>query len=286
MRITVEQIKNRIRDLFAGKLPYRVQLLMAYVVVCVLAIIIVTAETVQALPEPTAETSAAPTQVTLPPNPYGAEDFAYDENGYLTCTAGESRLGIDVSSHQKDIDWQQVAQSGVEFAFVRIGYRGFTEGGLFPDEYAEYNLREAKAAGLEVGAYFYSQALNEAEAREEAEYCLEFLKDCELDLPLVYDWEYVSGSARTADMDSETLTACAKTFCETVEEAGYEPMVYFNRELDRTLYDLRALQAYPFWFALYSESMDYPYAFDIWQYTNTGTVPGIEGDVDLNLWLG
>lgn len=222
------------------------------------------------------------TSPTLAPNVYTAEDFTYD-GGYLACTAGDYALGIDVSSHQQEIDWQQVKDAGMEFVFVRIGYRGYCEGVLHIDELAAQNLAQAKAAGLQVGAYFYSQALNEKEALEEAELCLDFLEDYKLDLPVVFDWEYVSETARTANMDADTLTQCAQAFCKAVEDAGYEAMIYANTSQARDLYHMTRLQEYPFWLAMYSDTMDYPYRIDFWQYTETGSVPGITGNVDINL---
>lgn len=221
---------------------------------------------------------------SLPANPYGVEDFAY-ENGYLTCTAGEALLGVDVSAHQGEIDWQQVADAGMEFAMVRIGYRGYTSGGIYADEYAQDNLTGAKEAGLKVGAYFYSQALTPTEAALEAAYCISVLEEHEIDLPVVFDWEYVSAEARTGSMDAPTLLACARTFCQAMEDAGYEAMIYFNPTLAETLLDLQALEEYPFWLAMYSDKMTWPYAVEMWQYTASGSVPGISGDTDINLWF-
>ncbi len=221
---------------------------------------------------------------TVPANPYGPDDFIY-AGEYLTCAAGPSMLGVDVSSHQQDVDWEQVAEAGVEFAMVRIGYRGTTSGGTYYDEYADANLRGASAAGLKVGAYFFSQAVSPQEAQEEAETCISFLKDYDLDMPVVFDWEYVSEDARTANVDTVTLIASAKAFCQTMEEAGYEPMIYFNPDLASTRLDLRQLTDYPFWLAMYTDQMNYPHQVDMWQYTANGNVPGIAGDADLNLWL-
>lgn len=235
-------------------------------------------------PEETVPTeTTAPTAATLPTNPYSAEDFTYDENGFLTCACADTRLGIDVSDHQQEVDWQQVAEAGIEFAFIRIGYRGYSEGGIYADEYAARNIKGAQAAGLDAGVYFYSQALTPAEAEEEAAFCLEFLEDHDIQLPVVFDWEYVSAEARTGAMDRETLTACALAFCEKISAAGYTPMIYANPDIARNFLDLWQLQGYPFWLALYSDTMDYPYEMDYWQYTSTGTVPGIQGNVDINL---
>ena len=221
-----------------------------------------------------------------PENPYTAEDFEY-QNDYLTCTAGQSRLGVDVSSHQGAIDWQAAAASGVEFAMIRIGFRGYLEGEINEDPCARSNIEGAKAAGLDVGVYFFSQALTRQEAAREAAWAVTFLQNMELDLPLVFDWEHVeSAEARTAGLeDKALLTACAQSFCDVVRAAGYEPMVYFNVYQSRDLYDLTALQDYGFWIAQYTDGLDFPYAVDLWQYTESGEVPGIQGRVDIDLWL-
>ena len=224
---------------------------------------------------------------TLPPpesNPYGPEDFVY-AGDYLTCTAADSTLGVDVSEHQGEIDWNQVRDAGVEYAMIRLGYRGNTEGGLFEDPMAEQNLQGARDAGLKVGAYFYSQATTPAEAREEAEYSLKILDGMKLDYPLAFDWEYVDEEARTGDMDPITLTESTIAFCEEVEQAGYEPMVYFNQDLGGRMFLLEELTDYGFWLAMYTDEMNYPYRVDLWQYTQEGTVPGIPEPADINLQL-
>lgn len=236
----------------------------------------------EALEETAVTTIPAP---TLTPNPYTAEDFAYDEDGFLICISGESVPGIDVSSHQGTIDWTAVKEAGMEFAFIRVGYRGYNSGTIHADEMARQNLAGAKAAGMKIGAYFFSQAVTVDEAQAEASFALQMLEGTQLDLPLVYDWEYVSESARTGAVDSETLLACVRGFCDEVERAGYEPMVYFNQELAKTLLDLVEVAEYPFWFAMYSDRMTFPHKVDFWQYSDEGSVPGIEGNVDLNLYL-
>lgn len=216
------------------------------------------------------------------PNPYDPSDFA-TRSGYVTCTAGPVLRGIDVSEHQGKIDWEAVKDGGFDFAFVRIGYRGYTVGSIKTDDRALENLAGARAAGLDVGVYFYAQAVSPAEAAEEAAWCLDFLAGQDLDLPLVYDWEWVGPSARTGGMDKATLTECVTTFCNAIRDGGYDPMVYFNAHLSRDLLDLEALTAYPWWFAQYKDQLDFPYRVDVWQYTEKGTVPGIEGDVDIDL---
>ena len=215
-------------------------------------------------------------------NPLSPSDFR-TVNGYVTCTAVPTRRGVDVSQYQEEIDWQQVREAGFDFAFIRIGYRGNTSGELYEDELARQHLAGARAAGLDVGVYFYSQAISPEEAAGEAGWCLDFLGGEALELPVVYDWEWAGSGTRTANMDRRTLTECAKVFCSAIEEAGYRSMLYFNSHVSRDLLELQELREYPFWFAQYRDSMDYEYRVDVWQYTETGTVPGIKGKVDIDL---
>ena len=252
-------------------------------------------------PTPTAAPTAAPTQAptepptepepTLPPpeaNPFDRLDFQY-EGRYLKLRDGESITGIDVSSWQKVIDWEQVKASGVEFAMIRLGYRGYEQGVLSMDKYAIANLDGAIAAGLDVGVYFFSQALTPQEAEEEAYYVVENLKpyQAHITMPVVYDREHVSDAdARSADMrDPDILTDCTLAFLQTVEAAGYRPMVYFNRTQSWKYLNLEELTDYEFWLAAYTQRMDFPYKIKMWQYTNKGSVPGIEGDCDINIYF-
>lgn len=223
-----------------------------------------------------------PPETTLPTAP--AEQFGYDENGFLTSLNRPSIPGIDVSHHQGVIDWQKVAQSGVKFAIIRLGYRSFRDGELHVDEQAQRNLEQAKAAGLKIGAYFFSQAVDTAQAVEEAQFALDILGGTKLELPLVYDWEFVSSSVPTANVSGETLMACVRAFCGRVEQAGYEPMVYFNQDLARTMLDLDGLE-YPFWLAKYAEKLDFTHRVRCWQYTDKGRVPGIDENVDIDLYF-
>jgi len=216
---------------------------------------------------------------TIPPNRYSPEDFIY-QDGYLECITADAVMGIDVSRYQGDIDWQQVKAAGVEFVIVRLGNRGIAEGTLHEDPLAQQNLQGARDAGLKVGAYFYSQALSVAEAEEEAAFALEILDGFPLDMPLAFDWEQES---RTENVDARTLTDCTKAFCAAVEEAGYQPMIYFNSFQAKQLLHLLELQEIPWWLAMYDVTMEFPYRMDMWQYSCTGTVPGIAGSVDLNL---
>lgn len=241
----------------------------------------------------TAPTEPEITEPTLPPpeaNPYGRNDFQYDQNNHLYSLRGESMAGIDVSKHQGEIDWQQVADSGIEFAMIRVALRGWGEAGnLVEDPYARANLQGAADAGLDVGVYIFSQALSPAEALEEAEFLLAIIEDYRdiITLPVVFDWERKNAEdSRTNQYsDARTLTDSTLAFCQRIEEAGFEPMVYFNTFHARNLLHLEEVKQYKFWLALYSDRMRYPYKVDVWQYTDSGKVPGIAGKVDLNVWM-
>lgn len=233
--------------------------------------------------ETTVPTEPGPPELDLPENPYGEEDFEY-KGRYLTCNAGPSVFGIDVSVWQGDINWVLAKAGGVEFAMIRLARRGGDEGILEEDSYVHTNYEGAKDAGVQVGGYFFSQAITPEEAVEEAQFVLELIKDWKFEMPIVFDWEQAGGS-RTVNMDPRTLTDCAKAFCQTIEDAGYDAMVYFN--VKQAYYEiyLDELTEYGFWLAMYDSPMDFPYKVDMWQYTSSGSVPGINGNVDLNLYF-
>lgn len=222
------------------------------------------------------------TKETIPPNPYVPEDFT-TEGEFVDCVVGTTRRGIDVSSWQGQIDWQQVKESGVEFVMIRAGWRGSEQGVLSTDKNAQQNYEGAKAAGLDVGCYFFSQAITPEEAVEEAEFLLEQIAGWELDMPVAYDWEYISADSRTGNMEPRLLTDCTIAFCERIFAAGHNPMIYFNVDQSHKQMYLEELTKYPFWLAMYESEMTYPYKIHMWQYSNTGSVPGIQGDVDLNI---
>lgn len=213
--------------------------------------------------------------------------FALEADGRVVYESGGLRAkeGIDVSFYQKEIDWQAVAEDGVEFAMIRLGYRGYTQGGLNLDSRFAENIRGAQEAGIEVGVYFFSQAITPQEAEEEADFVLAALEGYELSYPVAYDWEFITpgNGARTDGMDGETLTQCALAFCRRIEAGGYRPAVYFNQDLGYLTYDLSRLTEYPVWLAEYDDAPDFHYAFDLWQYTDSGSVAGIQGPVDRNL---
>lgn len=241
------------------------------------------------LPEPETlpEETEATSEPTIPPepNPYGRLDFQYNRHNYLTCLRTESYSGVDVSAFQGNIDWTKVAASGIDFAIIRLGYRGYGSGKLVEDEYAKKNLAGATEAGLPIGVYFFSQALSMDEADQEIEFMLDILGDYRLDMPVILDWEIPAADARTANMDARTLTDIQLYFCEKMKALGYQPMVYFNWHQSENLYYLSELEDFPFWLALYQDRMRFPWKVEMWQYTCTGRVPGIAGDVDINVYM-
>ena len=221
---------------------------------------------------------------TVPENSYDPAGF-YEEGGFKRYKSDDTlaSVGVDVSSHQQEIDWELVAANGVEFAMIRVGYRGYTEGEIQPDDYFVQNIEGARAAGLDVGVYFFSQALDEQEAIDEANYVLEQIKDYPLSYPVIFDWEDIEADARTDGMDSVQLTKNAIAFCDTIKQAGYRAGVYFNQRFGYEEFDLESLQDYVFWLAEYNDTPSFSFHFQIWQYCNDGRVDGIKTDVDLNL---
>ncbi len=220
---------------------------------------------------------------------YRADCFIHE--GDVLSYAGDERynyrVGIDVSSFQGDVDWAAVKEAGIEFVIIRLGYRGYGQAGtLCLDKKFIRNIEGAQAQGLDVGVYFFAQAVNEEEAIEEAEFVLQYLEGYELQLPVVYDPESIlDDTARTDDVTGEQFTKNTLAFCERIEEAGYEAMVYSNMLWEAYKFDLAQLSDYPIWYADYEALPQTPYRFSFWQYTNTGRVPGIVGDVDYNIQL-
>lgn len=219
-------------------------------------------------------------------NDLDKSEFINDASGNLTYTGREYKAsrGVDVSSYQGDIDWQQVYDSGVRFAIVRAGGMYYGSGELYTDDNFIKNIEGAKAAGLRVGAYFFSQAISEDEAEAEAKFVLDLLGDRKLDLPVFFDWERISGdTARTDGLDNETLTACAVKFCQTIESEGFDAGVYIYNDTGYYGYDLAQLEDYTFWCVGISTYPCFYYAHEFWQYSFKGTVPGINADCDLNM---
>lgn len=203
---------------------------------------------------------------------------------YVDGSEVTSLLGVDVSVHQDNIDWEKVRNAGIDFAIVRLGFRGYGTGeAQLDDNYIE-NIKGARAAGIDTGVYFFSQAVTVDEAIEEAELVAESLEGLDVNYPVVYDWEIIyDDSARTDNVPVDVLTDCCVAFCEAIKDAGYTPMIYQNKKTTMFKLDLERLTDYDFWLAEYNDEPSYYYDFDMWQYTSTGRVPGIEGDVDMNI---
>ena len=201
--------------------------------------------------------------------------------------------GIDVSTWNKQIDWNAVKASGIDFAFIKVGGRGWGSAGtLYHDSRALENLKGAKAAGIKIGVYFFSQAITEKEAAEEAQYTINYLHTygISIDLPIAMDFEYASdsptgGRLRTANLTREQATNVCLAFCSYVATRGYTPMVYANKSmLTNDMNASTIASRYPIWLAQYNSSATYTGAYSYWQYTSSGTVPGIEGRVDMNFY--
>ena len=223
----------------------------------------------------------------LSPNLYANEDFKVDDNGILEYNDGvvTSKKGIDVSKFQGNIDWSLVKEDGVEYAFIRMGYRGYgSSGKLVTDETFKKNIQGATSNGINVGVYFFSQAVNEEEAIEEANYVLEAIKDYNVTYPVVVDIEEVTDKdARTAQMTKEQWTKNCIAFCETIKAAGYTPMIYGNLKTFFIMLDMEQLTMYDKWFAQYDTELYFPYDYTIWQYSESGRINGISEPVDLNV---
>lgn len=222
-------------------------------------------------------------------NPYDSGLFQMQDNGRMTYNSDSVKtfVGIDVSSHQDKIDWVAVKNSGVDFAMIRAGFRGATEGNIYLDNTFNYNISNAEKAGIDIGIYFFSQATTVEEAHAEAALVLRWIKGYDITYPIVFDWEFqygLDGPLRTEGITDETLTDCALEFCNVIFKAGYIPMVYFNLHMAYSYFDLDKLSAFDFWIAEHDEAApNFYYDFAMYQYTNRCVVPGVPAPVDMNL---
>ncbi|MCR4945192.1 MAG: hypothetical protein K5986_12325 [Clostridium sp.] len=221
---------------------------------------------------------------------YDGDVLTYNDNNFT------SRLGIDVSSYQGTIDWHKVREAGVKFAFIRLGYRGYgEEGNISLDKQFEYNLENALAEGIDVGVYFFSQALDEDEAREEAEFVISTLKEYGLDnetgikLPVAYDLITATDmGGRTNDLTLEEYAGNAQAFCRTMSQASYQTTIAFNEDQWPDLKnELGSLSLYSFWYGNYNitDQVMPPFTYDFLQFSNKGKVPGIDTDVDMDIQI-
>lgn len=210
-----------------------------------------------------------------------------EETGIITYSGdAKTQAGIDVSKFQGKVDWNKVKATGVTFAFVRGGYRGYTAGNIVADEYGVANLKGAKAAGINAGVYFFTQAITVDEAKKEAEFSAKVMKDAGYDKGIiVFDTEAydTKEEARGNKISREERTKICKAFAEKVKALGYTPVIYFNTRWAYIGLDLNELSEYPMWYACYSNEMTLPYAFDIWQYSDKGVIAGVNGKADFNI---
>ena len=206
--------------------------------------------------------------------------YSYDSEGNYN-----AMTGIDISSHNNVTDWKAVKADGIDFVMLRTGYRTYGGGILHEDEKFKQYYKEAKEAGLKIGAYFFSQAVNVQEAVDEAKLTAKQLKDCPLDFPIAFDWEIIfdDDDARTDNIPVDTLTDLTLAYCQNMESIGYQPMIYQNKRTSLLKYDLPRMQGIPFWLAEYGDGPTYIYEYDMWQYSCKGDVDGVEGKVDMNL---
>ncbi|MDR2888454.1 MAG: glycoside hydrolase family 25 protein, partial [Lachnospiraceae bacterium] len=194
-----------------------------------------------------------------------------------------AQMGIDVSKYNKEIDWERVKSAGIEFAIIRLGYRGYTSGALIIDPYFEVNIKGATDAGIPVGVYFFSQAVNEVEAVEEASMVIELCKDYRLDYPVFIDSESTGGTGRADHLSAGLRTSISSVFMETIQGVGLSAGIYGARSWFGQQLLMEELGNYIVWLAEYRESPLYQGYYQIWQYSSKGRVDGIEGNVDLNL---
>ena len=213
-----------------------------------------------------------------------AEDADGTENTELQFDNGSARLGIDVSKWNQEIDWEAVKNAGVEFAIIRCGYRGASTGALVIDPRYKENIEGAIEAGIPVGVYFFTQALDEVEAVEEASMVIRLIEEYDVDYPVFLDSESAGGRGRADGLDNDERTNAHRAFLQTIQAAGYETGVYASRNWLKDRLDMTRLSNYRIWLAEYAEAPTYDeYYYHMWQYTSKGTVDGISTNVDLNL---
>lgn len=209
-----------------------------------------------------------------------------DDNKYMQYedSSKSYSIGIDVSKFQQKINWKKVADSDIDFAIIRLGIRGYTEGEMFEDDFFKSNIEGAIDNNIDVGVYFFTQATSEDEAYEEAEFVLDMLEPYNITYPVVLDVESIGGSTGRGNMlDANERTHFAKIFCDTISKAGYTPMIYGNLKTFMLMLNMNELEAYEKWFAGYSDTPYFPYEYSIWQYTDNGDIPGISEPVDINI---
>ena len=230
-----------------------------------------------------------PVDESRPKNELTPERLHKDENGwYRYVVDGETKSVpmVDVSQFQGEVDWQAVADAGIRHAMLRAGYRGYGSGKLMADECFDANAEAAAEAGIDIGVYFFTQAVSEEEAHEEAAMVIEMLAPYEIKLPVAIDVERITNDTARADaLDKAERTRYVRIFLEDIRKAGYTPMIYGGVYSFFEMLEPEEIQEYPVWYAFYDSFIYYPYPVQGWQYSEKASVPGITGNADLNLWV-
>ncbi len=224
----------------------------------------------------------------LPKSDLSEENFTMEKDRLVYSQGGRnvSHFGIDVSKYNGTVSWNKVKEDGVEFALLRVGARGYSTGNIVLDENFSYNLKSCSQNGIDVGVYFFSQAINTYEAIEEANYCVAALSGKKIRYPVIFDSEKImNDSYRTENLTSTELTNIFKAFADTVKAYGYTPMVAGTKEQLALHFDLESLSGYDVWLLDIGEKTEYPYRYTIRQYANDGKINGINGNVDYNICL-
>lgn len=228
-----------------------------------------------------------PISNTIPARTYNPAGLIANDRGkmeYQVDGQVQSIKGIDLSRYQGDVDWSLVAADGVDYAMIRVGIRGYGTGEIVIDDTLDANMQGASANGVDIGAYFFTQAISREEAIEEANAVIEALAPYHITYPVAIDVEDVNDSeARTANLTAAQRTEYVIAFCETLKAAGYTPMIYGNLKTFCDMLDMEQLNDYEKWFAFYDTYVYFPYEIGMWQYTDSGVVNGIDGKVDLNI---
>ena len=200
------------------------------------------------------------------------------EDDYFT-----SKAGIDVSTYQKKINWKKVKKSGIRFVMIRVGYRSTDTGKIYKDKKFEKHYKGAKKAGLDIGVYFFSQAVNRKEATEEAKFVLKNIRNKKITYPVAFDMEDTHDKDRHEDLSRKKRTLVADVFCQIIKNNGFVPIIYGYPNWVYKKIDYTKLTKYDMWLAHYTEYSAYPFHYLIWQYTERGKVPGIKGKVDRDI---
>lgn len=222
----------------------------------------------------------------IPQNDYNYANLKYQKPVMNYYEEGKivSKCGADISANQGDVDFAKLKKAGCDFVMIKIGARGYSSGNIVFDEKYKDNLKAAKKAGLDIGVYFCSQAVDKSEAREEADELLDAIADYDIKYPIAFVMETVEDDmARIEALDVESRTSIAKAFLDRVYDDGYDAMIYGDKEWLLTMVDMERLSDYDVWYAQDSKDPDYPYEFGMWQYDSNASINGVSGKVALSM---